>query len=183
MNRNHEGDADQLSRTTRRTFCTGLVLSSAGLLIASSNANEVSAAQDSMVAYPPRKIDGAETLLPGSSLYFNYPTRNDPAVLLRSSDGEYRAYSRRCSHAGCSVDLDASSRCLKCPCHQGTFDARMGHVMFGPPRRPLDVILLQVRAGGQLWAIGKSFGRDDEIITQAVKGVDKNEKQRTSIQH
>lgn len=168
MNRNHEGDADESSHTTRRTFCTGLVLSSAGLLLTSSNASEVTAAQETMVAYPPRKIDGAEALLPGSSLYFDYPTRNDPAVLLRSTDGEYRAYSRKCTHAGCSVDFDASSRCLKCPCHQGRFDARMGHVMFGPPRRPLDQIVLQMRAGGQLWAVGKSLRRDAEIITQTV---------------
>ena len=173
MNRDHDGDADESSGTTRRTFCTGLILTSAGLLIVSPNANEVIAGQDSMIAYPPRKIEGAEALLPGSSLYFNYPTRNDPAVLLRSTDGEYRAFSRRCSHAGCSVDLDASSRCLKCPCHQGTYDARMGQVMFGPPRRSLDVIVLQMRAGGQLWAIGKSVGRDVEMIAGAVGGVDK----------
>lgn len=167
MNRNHEGDAADLSQTTRRAFCTGLIVTSAGLVLTPAYVSEVIAAQDSMVAYPPRRIDGAETLLPGSVLYFNYPTRNDPAVLLRSTDGEYSAYSRRCSHAGCSVDFDAPSRCLKCPCHQGAFDARMGHVMFGPPRRPLEVIILQVRAGGQLWAIGKSFRRDAEIITQS----------------
>lgn len=135
MNRNHEGKAHDLSQTTRRAFCTGLIVSSAGLVLTPPDGNKVIAAQDSMVAYPPRRIEGAETLLPGSILYFNYPTRNDPAVLLRSTDGEYRAYSRRCSHAECFVDVDASSRCLKCPCHQGTFDARMGHVMFGPPRR------------------------------------------------
>ena len=164
MNPNYQVDA----HTTRRTFCAGLALSSAGLLLTTSTASEVVAAQESMIAYPHRKIDGAEALLPGSSLYFDYPTRNDPAVLLRSTDGEYRAYSRRCSHAGCTVDFDASSRCLKCPCHQGTFDARMGHVMFGPPRRPLDEIVLQLRAGGQLWAIGKNRNRDAEIITQAV---------------
>lgn len=165
----HEGHADELSHTTRRAFCTGLIVSSAGLVLASPNVSEVVAAQESLVAYPPRKIEGAETLLPGSSLYFNYPTRNDPAVLFRSSEGEFRAYSRRCSHAGCSVDVDASNRCLKCPCHQGTFDARMGHVMFGPPRRPLEEIILQMRAGGQLWAIGKSFRRDAELITRAVE--------------
>jgi hypothetical protein len=48
------------------------------------------------------------------------------------------------------------------------YDAGVGYVMFGPPRRPLDTIMLQMRAGGQLWAIGKSFGRDGEIITPAV---------------
>ena len=155
------------SHTTRRAFCTHLVLTSTGLLLAAPGVTKVVAAQDSMVAYPPRKIEGAETLLPGSSLYFAYPTRNDPAVLLRSSEGEYRAYSRRCSHAGCSVEFDAPRRCLTCPCHHGAFDARMGHVMFGPPRRPLDEIVLQMRAGGQVWAVGKSFGSNTEMIAQS----------------
>lgn len=147
------------------------MLTSAGLVVAGPQLTRAKAAQDS-IAYPPRRIEGAETLLPGSCLYFNYPTRNDPAVLLRSSDGEYRAYSRRCSHAGCSVDFDPSSKCLKCPCHKGTFDARMGYVMFGPPRRPLDEIILQVRAGGQLWATGKNFGREGEVITESSIGGD-----------
>ena len=159
-------DANEVSPTTRRGFCTDLILTATGLVLAAPTVTKVVAAQDSMVAYPPRRIEGAETLVPGLSLYFNYPTRNDPAVLLRSSEGEFRAYSRRCSHAGCSVEFDAPRRCLKCPCHQGAFDARMGYVMFGPPRRPLDEIVLQVRSGGQVWAIGKSFGRNTEMIAQ-----------------
>lgn len=158
--------------TSRRAFCTDLLLTSTGLVLAAPTVTKVIAAQDSMVAYPPTRIESAETLLPGSSLYFNYPTRNDPAVLLRSSEGEYRAYSRKCSHAGCSVEFDGPRRCLKCPCHHGAFDARMGHVMFGPPRRPLDEIVLQVRAGGQVWAVGKSFGRDTEMIAQGLGGGD-----------
>jgi len=165
-------NANELSHTTRRAFCTDLLLTSTALVLVAPAVTKGVAAQDSMVAYPPRKIESAETLLPGSGLYFNYPTRNDPAVLLRSSEGEYRAYSRRCSHAGCSVDFDAPRRCLTCPCHNGAFDARMGHVMFGPPRRPLDEIVLQMRAGGQIWAIGKSFGRDTEMIAQDLGGGD-----------
>lgn len=155
--------------TTRRAFCTDLLLTSTGLVLAAPAVTKVVGAQDSMVAYPPRKIEGAEVLLPGSSLYFNYPTRNDPAVLLRLNEGEYRAYSRRCSHAGCSVDFDARSRCLQCPCHRGAFDARLGHVRFGPPRRPLDEIVLEMRAGGHIWAVGKSE-RNTEIITQNLRG-------------
>jgi Rieske Fe-S protein len=166
-----ETDQSELSNTTRRVFCTDLLLTSAGLLLAAPAATKAAAPQDSMVAYPPRKIEGAETLLPGSSLYFNYPTRNDAAVLLRLSESEYRAYSRRCSHAGCSVDFHPASRCLMCPCHRGTYDARMGHVMFGPPQRPLDEIVLEVRAGGHLWAVGKN-SRNTEIITQNLKGGD-----------
>jgi hypothetical protein len=41
--------------------------------------------------------------------------------------------------------------------------------MFGPPRRSLDEIVLQMRAGGQLWAVGRSLGRDAELITEALK--------------
>jgi Rieske Fe-S protein len=161
---------DSEPRTTRRAFCGELLLTSTGLMLAPT-LSKVVAAQDSMIAYPPRKIEGAEVLLPGSSLYFNYPTRNDPAVLLRLSENEYRAYSRRCSHAGCSVDFDPRSRYLMCPCHRGAFDARVGNVMFGPPRRPLDEIVLEVRAGGQLWAVGRC-ARNTEIITQNLRGGD-----------
>lgn len=171
--RNHdESESHELSNTTRRTFCADMLLTSAGLVLAAPCLSKAATTQGSVVAYPPRKIEGAESLLPGGSLYFSYPTRNDPAVLLRASDGEYRAYSRRCSHAGCSVEFDPPSRCLRCPCHQGAFDARMGHVMYGPPRRPLDEIILQVRAGGQLWATGKSFGREGEVFTHALGGGD-----------
>jgi nitrite reductase/ring-hydroxylating ferredoxin subunit len=158
-----EGDKDQPPYPDRRTFCTGLMLTSAGVVLVAPHLAKA-ATQDPMVAYPPRKIDGAELLMPGSGLYFNYPSRNDPAVLVRSSEGEFTAYSRRCSHAGCSVEFDPPARCLRCPCHQGAYDSRMGQVMLGPPRRPLDQIVLQVRAGGQVWAVGKSFARSHDII-------------------
>ena len=74
-------------------------------------AGEAATVQESEVAYPARKIEGAEQLIVGASLYFDYPTRNHPAVLLRSAEGEYTAFSRRCSHAGCSVEFDGARRC------------------------------------------------------------------------
>ena len=180
MSGRRKNESDKLSLTSRRAFCTNVALTSAGLVLATASLSKVAAAQEPVVAYPPRKIDGAETLLPGRTLYFNYPTRNDPAVLLRSSEGEYRAYSRRCSHAGCSVDVDPSNTCLKCPCHQGTYDARMGYAIFGPPRRPLDTIVMQMRAGGQLWAVGIGLRSNEEVITQAKKRGDGNEKQHST---
>jgi hypothetical protein len=47
----------------------------------------------------------------------------------------------------------------------------MGQVMYGPPRRPLDEIFLEVRAGGYVWAVGKSYGRNTEVIAN-LKGGD-----------
>jgi arsenite oxidase small subunit len=158
---------DESSQITRRTFCNDLLLTSTAVVLAAGTvAGESVSAQESEIAYPAKKIEGAEQLILGSSLYFDYPTRNDPAVLLRSAEGEYVAYSRKCSHAGCSVEFDSGRRCLKCPCHQGAFDARMGLVMFGPPRSPLDQIVLQMRSGGQVWAIGKSVGRNAERLAK-----------------
>ena len=141
----------------RRHFCNGLLITS-GLLLASQTAAPTEiAAQESLVTYPPMKIRGAETLLPGSSVYFEYPTASDPAVLTRARNGEFKAYSRRCPHAGCSVEADSERRCLRCPCHKGVFDAELGQVILGPPQRSLEEIVLAVNAGGQVWAIGKKY--------------------------
>lgn len=146
---------------TRRSFCNRMFFTSAGLLI---GANELRGQKQSqqarLLSYPPVKIEGAERVLPGSFLYFNYPRASDPAVLVRAQDGEYLAYSRKCAHLGCSVDYDDARRCLVCPCHRGAYDARTGYVVFGPPPRPLDQIVLQVRAGGALWAVGRRTSGD-----------------------
>ena len=144
---------------TRRSFCNGVLLTSTALAFGATNLKVQGAQQQGvLLAYPPMKIEGAESVMPGSFLYFSYPTRTDAAVLVRAHDGQYFAYSRKCAHLGCSVDFNRARRCLTCPCHQGSYDARTGFVLFGPPPRPLDPIALQMRAGGQVWAVGKTIG-------------------------
>ncbi len=150
---------ERRSEISRRTFCNRVLVTSVGLGLSASNLKGEPANDPSpLLAYPPMKIEGAERVMPGSFLYFSYPGANDPAVLVRAPDGECIAYSRKCAHLGCSVDFDSQRRCLKCPCHQGVYDARTGYVMYGPPPRPLDQIVLQMRAGGEVWAVGKRIG-------------------------
>jgi Rieske Fe-S protein len=145
----------------RRAFCNRLLLTSAGLaLVAIDLKGQTKVQHGTSLFYPPVKIEGAERVLPGSFLYFNYPRANDPAVLVRAPDGEYLAYSRKCAHLGCSVDFDSTRQCFACPCHRGVYDARTGYVVYGPPPRPLDQIVLQMRAGGELWAVGRRTGGD-----------------------
>lgn len=154
-----EENLERRCGVTRRTFCNRVMLTSVGLGLAANNLRGAPAnAQSRPFAYPPLKIEGAERVMPGSFLYFSYPTANDPAVLVRALDGEYLAYSRECAHLGCSVDFDSQQRCLKCPCHQGAYDPRTGFVMYGPPPRPLDQIVLQMRAGNEVWAADKRIG-------------------------
>ncbi len=141
---------------TRREFCNCLMATSAGLFVmATTSAADASVQQGPSLAYPPLKIDGAERLMPGSSLSFTYPSASDPAILIRSSDGEYCAFGQKCSHKGCSVYFERNSNRLECPCHKGAYSAQTGLVLYGPPLRPLGLIVLQVRAGGEVWAVGR----------------------------
>jgi len=143
---------------TRREFCNCLVATSAGLLVTSTAlASKSSGQQKSTLTYPAFKIEGADRLVPGSSLNFTYPNPNDPAILVRSVDGEYYAHEQKCSHKGCSVYYERAGSRLKCPCHRGAFDAESGNVLFGPPTRPLNMIVLEMRAGGEVWAVGRSI--------------------------
>jgi Rieske Fe-S protein len=145
-------------QVNRRTFCNRLLATSSGLLVGVSALRSMAASHVSQLAYPPMRIEGAEGLMPDSSLYFHYPTRTDPAILVRSQTGEFYAFEQKCSHRGCSVYFDRNRRCLECPCHKGAFDAETGFVLNGPPTQPLGQIVLQMRGGGAVWAVGLRIG-------------------------
>ncbi|MGY1624097.1 ubiquinol-cytochrome c reductase iron-sulfur subunit [Geodermatophilus sp. SYSU D00965] len=60
--------------------------------------------------------------------------------------GDYVAYSKICTHAGCPVSLyeQETSRIL-CPCHQSQFDITQGaKPVFGPATRPLPQLPITV---------------------------------------
>lgn len=74
----------------RRTFCGRALAGSAGVMLMAKGLDAPAAAgQQHLAFYPPMRIRGAERVMPGSFLYFNYPKRDDQAVLVRSSEGEY----------------------------------------------------------------------------------------------
>lgn len=90
---------------------------------------------------------------PGAAHNFNWPTARDPAVLVHLPEGGFVAYDRRCTHLLCPVLWNPKMGHLVCPCHDGHFDVRTGDVLYGPPRRPLPVIELDVR-DGVVYALG-----------------------------
>lgn len=75
-----------------------------------------------------------------------------PAALVRLGPDTVVAYSRVCTHAGCLVGYDASSRILVCPCHGAEFDPAHGaEVIGGPAPAPLTPIKVTVdRQTGQV---------------------------------
>jgi len=59
-------------------------------------------------------------------------------MVIRSSDTQIIALSAICTHAGCSMDYNASQQQLDCPCHGSKFSTN-GSVAVGPANRALRV--------------------------------------------
>ena len=72
-------------------------------------------------------------------------------VVLSGTPEAPRALSRRCTHLGCTLDVDTADGTFICPCHGGRFD-REGRVLTGPPKTPLDEV--PVRREGDRWVVG-----------------------------
>jgi thiosulfate dehydrogenase [quinone] large subunit len=94
---------------------------------------------------------GAVTAVPvGEAAQFSDPATGNPAWMVCLSQGSFAAFSAVCTHAGCTVQYQATSKEFICPCHGGTFNARTGQVLGGPPPSPLPSIPVQV-SNGQLY--------------------------------
>lgn len=91
----------------------------------------------------------------GESLPFTYPDDNDPALLIRISEKEYRAYNIKCTHLMCPVYWEKDSGRLACPCHNGFFNVEDGSVLAGPPPRALPSIKLKFK-NNKIYATGIS---------------------------
>ncbi len=61
-------------------------------------------------------------------------------------NGEWRVFSRTCSHLGCLVRWDENKEAFLCPCHGAVFD-KDGAVVEGPPPEPLQKLEVKEEAG------------------------------------
>jgi arsenite oxidase small subunit len=98
-------------------------------------------------------IAKADELSVGDSVTFSYPDDNDPALLIRISEQEFRAYNIKCTHLMCPVYWDKDDGRLICPCHHGFFNVEDGSVLAGPPQRGLPTIKLKFKDSG-IYAVG-----------------------------
>ena len=69
-----------------------------------------------------------------------------PGLLVRTPDGEYRAYEATCTHLNCTVQYRADLQQVWCACHDGFYDLS-GRVISGPPPRPLEQYQVNVAQG------------------------------------
>ena len=67
-----------------------------------------------------------------------------PALLVRTAEGEYRAFTAVCTHLNCTVQYREDLHQIWCACHNGTFDLA-GRNVSGPPPRPLETFQVNVQ--------------------------------------
>jgi Rieske Fe-S protein len=84
----------------------------------------------------------ANALKPNSGVLFKFGSR--PAVVVKTIDGEIRAFSAVCTHLDCTVQFKADTSQLWCACHNGTYDLG-GDVVSGPPPRSLERFVVNLR--------------------------------------
>jgi thiosulfate dehydrogenase [quinone] large subunit len=97
---------------------------------ASGGSNEIALVQDVPV---------------NSSADFTIPSSGDPGVLVHLDSGKFVAFDATCTHAGCPVSYDPSSKLLLCPCHGAAFDPSQGaSVVQGPAPTPLAPVSVTV---------------------------------------
>ena len=70
---------------------------------------------------------------------------NGPVMVVRTSGGQFKAFSARCTHLGCIVQYvgDNPAPHFECHCHGSRFDAN-GVNIAGPAPRPLDRLKVEV---------------------------------------
>ncbi|MEO7718340.1 MAG: Rieske (2Fe-2S) protein [Capsulimonas sp.] len=138
---------------TRRDFTRFLVLAS-GAMAAGNGYFVLRRSHELAEDQTPRThIATMEEVPVGGVKLFRFPTDNDPAILIRSADGEFAAFRQRCTHLSCPVTYSHGDGALNCPCHNGSFDAATGHVRSGPPPSPLPKIALTIE-NGAVYATG-----------------------------
>jgi len=68
-----------------------------------------------------------------------------PGILVRTPAGELRAFSAICTHLACTVQYREDLQHIWCACHNGHYDPVSGKNIGGPPPRPLDPYVANVR--------------------------------------
>jgi Rieske Fe-S protein len=87
----------------------------------------------------------ASALRPNTAAIFKFGNR--PGIVVRTADGEIRAFSAVCTHLDCTVQFKSDTSQLWCACHNGTYDLG-GNVVSGPPPRGLEKFVVNVRGEG-----------------------------------
>ncbi len=132
--------------TTRRRFVNWILATSVGAFLVSvlypvtrylvpPSVGESSAASVTLPLKP-------DDIKPNTGQIVKFGSR--PAILVRTAAGELRAFSAVCTHLNCTVQYRGDLGHIWCACRNGHFDVN-GQNIAGPPPRPLDAYVVNVR--------------------------------------
>lgn len=117
---------------------------------ASNNTTASSQASNANVPANAVKLAPGKRLPKEQAATYADPGDGSPDILIRDSEGNLKAFSAVCTHAGCTVGYENGT--IVCPCHGGQYSAETGEVIAGPPPAPLEPKKV-VEAGGEIYAI------------------------------
>jgi cytochrome b6-f complex iron-sulfur subunit len=66
-----------------------------------------------------------------------------PVILIRTENGDFRAFSATCTHLDCIVQYRTDLKQIWCACHNGLYDLH-GRNISGPPPRPLEEFAVNI---------------------------------------
>ena len=89
-------------------------------------------------------VGKAADFAPDSGRIFRFGRK--PGLLVRTPDGDFKAYKATCTHLDCTVQYKQDLGVIWCPCHNGKYDLE-GRNIAGPPPRPLDALRVDLRDG------------------------------------
>ena len=79
-------------------------------------------------------VGKASELGPNQGKLFKFGRK--PGLLIRTPEGEFRAFIAVCTHLDCTVQYRSDMQIIWCACHNGRYDLN-GINVAGPPPRPL----------------------------------------------
>ncbi len=136
------------NNVSRRDFIRFLGLVSFGLLMGTTGVFLRSLFDHASETVTGQKIAGLNDIGVGESRSFIIPGKKEPGIMVRLSEDHYVAYGQKCTHLQCPVLWNKEANKLICPCHNGAFAVEDGHVLYGPPERPLPQLELAVKNDG-----------------------------------
>ena len=72
------------------------------------------------------------------------PFGSEPAIVVRTAEGDLRAFAATCTHLACTVQYRSDLQHIWCACHNGHYDLN-GRNIGGPPPRPLEAYDVNVK--------------------------------------
>ena len=144
-------------KLSRRGFACRLAQAAVGGSIAARTLAWAQGGADGVVVVDLEHEDFAALRKVGGAVKVEVEGRDWPVIVVRVSEEILAAYSSKCTHWGCEVELPDELGIVRCPCHTSRFDWR-GKLIDGQAQEDLHQVAVEI--GKVSTAVAdKSWGR------------------------